>query len=122
MTAHQQQEGTLDSIALDTGGFAMVAMDQRESLRAMYDAAGAGRPADDVLIDFKRSVARVLGPAASGFLIDRHYAFNEIRADRSLPDGTGLILAADALSLGKRRLASVCLGTGSRRCHLVAAF
>ncbi|MFD3443370.1 hypothetical protein ACFDTO_02065 [Microbacteriaceae bacterium 4G12] len=97
MTAHQQ-EATLASIALDTGGFAMVAMDQRESLRAMFDAAGAGRPDDDVLVDFKRSVARVLGPAASGFLIDRHYAFDEIRADRSLPAGTGLILAADALT------------------------
>ena len=97
MTAHQQEQ-TLDSIALPTGGFAMVAMDQRESLRAMFDAAGAGRPADDVLVDFKRAVARVLGPAASGFLIDRHYAFDEIRADASLPAGTGLILAADALT------------------------
>ena len=97
MTAHQQ-EATLASIALDTGGFAIVAMDQRESLRAMFDAAGAGRPRDDVLVDFKRAVARLLGPAASGLLIHRHYALDEVRADRSLPAGTGLILAADALT------------------------
>jgi sulfofructosephosphate aldolase len=73
----------------------MVAMDQRESLRAMFDAAGRGRPADDVLIDFKADVARVLGPLASGFLIDRHYGYRRVRD--LLPGSTGLILAADAL-------------------------
>lgn len=89
---------TLDSIALDSGGFAMVAMDQRESLRAMFDAAGAGRPENAVLVEFKRAVARVLAPTSSGFLIDREYGFDHIRSDGSLPSSTGLILAADALS------------------------
>jgi sulfofructosephosphate aldolase len=64
---------TLDTLARPGGGFAMVAMDQRESLRAMFDAAGAGRPPDDVLVRFKTDVAETLGPLASGFLIDRHY-------------------------------------------------
>jgi sulfofructosephosphate aldolase len=85
----------LASIARPTGTLAMVAMDQRESLRAMFDAAGRGRPADPVLIDFKADVARVLGPLASGFLIDRHYGYERIRD--LLPPSTGLILAADAL-------------------------
>jgi sulfofructosephosphate aldolase len=75
----------------------MVAMDQRESLRGMFDAAGRGRPADDVLIDFKLAVARILGPLASGFLIDRHYGFDRVRSGNLLTPGTGLILAADAL-------------------------
>jgi sulfofructosephosphate aldolase len=75
----------------------MVAMDQRESLRAMFDAAGKGRPAGDVLVDFKIAVADILGPMASGFLIDRHYGFDRIRADGTLPTDTGLILAADDL-------------------------
>lgn len=86
----------LDAIARDSGALAMVAMDQRESLRAMFDQAGAGRPADAVLIDFKIAVARALGPLASGFLIDRHYGFPQIRD--VLPIRTGLILAADALT------------------------
>ena len=73
----------------------MVAMDQRESLRAMYDAAGRGRPGDGVLIDFKLAVARTLGPMASGFLIDRHYGWEAVRDSNTL--GGGLILAADAL-------------------------
>ncbi|HEY8590093.1 MAG TPA: hypothetical protein VIL55_11135 [Naasia sp.] len=86
----------LDPIARPGGGFAMVAMDQRESLRAMFDAAGRGRPADDVLIRFKRDVADALGPIGSGFLIDRHYGFEPIRD--ALPPEDGLILAADALT------------------------
>ncbi|BDZ45695.1 sulfofructosephosphate aldolase [Naasia aerilata] len=88
---------TLDAIARPGGGFAMVAMDQRESLRAMFDAAGVGRPADDVLVQFKMDVARELGPLASGFLIDRHYGFERVRDEGILPESDGLILAADAL-------------------------
>jgi sulfofructosephosphate aldolase len=87
---------SLAAIARPSGALAMVAMDQRESLRAMFDAAGAGRPADAVLVDFKLAVAEALGPLASGFLIDRHYGFPQVR--RALPAGTGLILAADALT------------------------
>ena len=86
----------LDAIARPSGGLAMVAMDQRESLRHMFDLAGAGRPADDVLIRFKLDVAEALGPLASGFLIDRHYGFEAVRD--ALPAEAGLILAADALT------------------------
>jgi sulfofructosephosphate aldolase len=93
----QTLQPTLDAIARPGGGFAMVAMDQRESLRTMFDAAGAGRPGDEVLVDFKRDVARELAPHASGFLIDRHYGFDRVRAEGLVPDGCGLILAVDAL-------------------------
>lgn len=86
----------LAAIARPSGSLAMVAMDQRESLRHMFDLAGAGRPADDVLIRFKLDVAEALGPLASGFLIDRHYGFEAVRD--ALPASTGLILAADALT------------------------
>jgi sulfofructosephosphate aldolase len=54
--------------------------------------------ADDArMIRFKLAVARELGPYASGFLIDRHYAYDEIVAERILPPSCGLILAVDAL-------------------------
>jgi sulfofructosephosphate aldolase len=88
---------TLDAIARPSGGFAMVAMDQRESLRTMFADAGAGRPGDAELIAFKTAVARALGPLASGFLIDRTLGFDRVR-DGMLPAGCGLILAADALA------------------------
>jgi sulfofructosephosphate aldolase len=87
---------TLDGIARPSGAFAMVAMDQRESLRTMFAAAGAGRVDDATIVAFKTAVARALGPLASGFLIDRSYGFDRVRAG-ALPDRCGLILAADDL-------------------------
>jgi sulfofructosephosphate aldolase len=89
---------TLDAIARPGGGLAMVAMDQRESLRHMFDLAGAGRPDDEVLVQFKRDVAAVLGPLASGFLIDRDFGGLGILEDGLLPEGCGFILAVDALT------------------------
>ena len=56
---------TLDAIARSSGTFAMVAMDQRESLRHMFDLAGRGRPDDDVLIDFKVLLAAMGAPRCS---------------------------------------------------------
>jgi sulfofructosephosphate aldolase len=88
---------TLDAIARPSGGLAMVAMDQRESLRTMFDQAGAGRAADDVLVAFKLEVARALAPIASGFLIDAELGFEPVRSAGVVPPRTGLILAADAL-------------------------
>ncbi|MFK4791835.1 hypothetical protein [Microbacterium sp. ZW T5_56] len=87
---------TLDALARPDGGFAMVAMDQRESLRHMFDLAGHGRPADDVLIDFKTAVAEVLAPIASAFLADAQFGFATVRS--AVPQGTGVILAVDALN------------------------
>ena len=58
----------------------MVAMDQRESLRTMFAAAGAGQVDDATLVAFKTAVARALAPLASGFLIDRRYGFDDLPA------------------------------------------
>ncbi|MPV36634.1 hypothetical protein [Georgenia subflava] len=98
MTAPSATSGTsrvLGPIARPSGGLAMVAMDQRESLRTMFDDAGAGRVDDARMVEFKLAVARALGPLASGFLIDRHFGFEDVR--EQLPATTGLILAADDL-------------------------
>jgi sulfofructosephosphate aldolase len=87
----------LAELARPSGGLAMVAMDQRESLRTML-AAHTGEPAsDEDLVRFKLAVARTAGQYASGFLIDRTYGYEQVVAERLLPAGCGLILAADAL-------------------------
>jgi sulfofructosephosphate aldolase len=87
---------TLDALARESGTFLMVAMDQRESLRTMLAQHHAD--ADDArMVRFKLAVARELGPCASGFLIDRHYAYDEIVSGRLLPPTCGLILAVDSL-------------------------
>lgn len=86
---------TLEAIARPSGALAMVAMDQRESLRTMMDEAGRGRVPDPDLVAFKLAVARALGPIASGFLIDER--LGAASAAALLPPTCGLILAADAL-------------------------
>jgi sulfofructosephosphate aldolase len=82
---------TLDAIARTSGTFAMVAMDQRESLRTMLREHG--KQATDKHVErFKLAVAGELAPHASGFLIDKDHL-----------DGVepfvenGLILAVDRL-------------------------
>jgi sulfofructosephosphate aldolase len=87
---------TLDALARESGTFLMVAMDQRESLRAML-AQHHDDVDDERMVRFKLAVARELGPYASGFLIDRRYGYDEIVRDQLLPPSCGLILAADAL-------------------------
>jgi sulfofructosephosphate aldolase len=78
----------LDVLAYDGGTFAMVAMDQRESLRTML--AEHGRPdGPKAITAFKGAVAKHLAPLASGFLIDAGY-------DVDVP--RGLILAVDKLT------------------------
>lgn len=85
-----------DAIALPSGQFAMVALDQRESLCAMLRRRGKDDDADAVT-RFKLAVVRALGPYASGLLIDREYGYDRVVADRLLPDSCGLILAGDLL-------------------------
>ncbi|HUQ22320.1 MAG TPA: hypothetical protein VM049_04835 [Gaiellaceae bacterium] len=82
---------TLDAIARESGTFAMVAMDQRESLRTMLRERGRGAT-DAHLERFKLGVACELAPHASGFLIDRdHLQGVEPFVEH------GLILAVDLL-------------------------
>ena len=87
---------TLDAHALDDGRFAMIAMDQRESLRQMLHKAGR-EGTDAELVEFKLDVAAELAGAASGFLIDHDHGFAPVLGAGSLPPRCGLILAADIL-------------------------
>ncbi|MGB3437787.1 MAG: hypothetical protein WBA97_03450 [Actinophytocola sp.] len=88
---------SLTELARPSGGLAMVAMDQRESLRAMLGTHTPAPVPDSDLTKFKIAVARELGAHASGFLIDRNLGFDEVLAERLLPPSCGLILAADRL-------------------------
>lgn len=88
---------TLDALARPSGGLAMVAMDQRESLRAMFAGHRDGPIQDATLTDFKLAVARELGNFASGFLIDKQFGFDAVADAAVLPPSCGLILAVDDL-------------------------
>jgi sulfofructosephosphate aldolase len=88
---------SLTELARPSGGLAMVAMDQRESLRAMLGAYSPAPVPDSDLTKFKLAVATELGAFASGFLIDRQFGFDQVLSDHLLPQSCGLILAADRL-------------------------
>ncbi len=86
--------GTLDDIAGDGHVFSIIAMDQRNTLRRMFAAAGHDA-SDDDLRTAKADVARVLTPAASGLLSDPTYGVPAITRARALAPGCGLLVAAE---------------------------
>jgi sulfofructosephosphate aldolase len=88
---------SLTDLARPSGGLAMVAMDQRESLRAMLGEHTTAPVSDSEMTRFKLAVATELGPYASGLLIDRTYGFDQVVDEKVLPSSCGLILAADTL-------------------------
>jgi sulfofructosephosphate aldolase len=75
----------------ENGTYAMVAMDQRESLRTMFREHGHD-DSDERVRMFKTAVARELAPHASGFLIEP-----EFLADVRPFVPRGLIMAVDLL-------------------------
>jgi sulfofructosephosphate aldolase len=81
----------VNALARDNGTYAMVAMDQRESLRTMFRDRGFD-DSDERVRMFKIAVARELAPHASGFLIEPQF-LDAVRP--YVP--RGLIMAADLL-------------------------
>lgn len=84
----------LGRLAEATGTFAMLALDQRESLRTMLATATGRDIADAELVDFKTRATAVLSPHVTAVLLDRRYGLPAARARHS---GCALILAADEL-------------------------
>jgi sulfofructosephosphate aldolase len=87
-----------DRLARGNGTLAMLAIDQRESLRAMFTERAGGAPASDALLgDFKRAVAQELAGEVSAILLDHLYGRSAIADVRARENGCGVILAADTL-------------------------
>jgi len=79
------------------GHYAMLALDQRESLRAMFPRDAGGSPVSDrTLRAFKQAGIDVLTPHASAVLLDRPYAVTATRP-LGIAENCGLIVAADVL-------------------------
>jgi sulfofructosephosphate aldolase len=87
----------LAEVARPSGAFAMLAMDQRESLRAMFAERIDGPIDVDRRIAFKVSVARILSSHASALLVDAAEGLEPILDGEALAEGCGLIVAADEL-------------------------
>jgi tagatose 1,6-diphosphate aldolase/sulfofructosephosphate aldolase len=91
---HPAKTRTLDGIAAADHVFSIIAMDQRNTLRRMFAAAGHDA-SDDDLRTAKADVARVLTPAASGLLSDPTYGVPAITQAQALARGCGLLIAAE---------------------------
>lgn len=97
-TSNRNLERQLTSLETPEGGFAIVALDQRESLREMFPPNAGGDLVDDAALRaFKTSAAKILTPHASGVLLDRPYAVTDAKPPTMIANGCGLILAADML-------------------------
>ncbi len=91
----------LADIARASGGFGMLALDQREALRQRFAAAGHSTPVSDaVLTAFQVAAARVLTPYASAVLVDRQLSYDAVLEAHAVDPGCGLILSDDDLRPG----------------------
>ncbi|MFP2516937.1 sulfofructosephosphate aldolase [Buttiauxella agrestis] len=87
---------TLKDITRPSGGFAMLAVDQREAMRLMFAAAGSQSPvADQVLTDFKVNAAKILSPYASAILVDQQFCYRQVVEQNALAQSCAMIVAAD---------------------------
>lgn len=85
---------TLDDIAGEDGVFAIIAMDQRNTLRRMFAAVGI-EATDADLRTSKVEVARALTPLASGILFDPTYGVPAVTEAGALAAGCGLLVASE---------------------------
>lgn len=101
----------LKDIARPSGGFAMLAVDQREAMRNMFTNAGMISPvADSTLTDFKVNAAKIISPYASAVLVDNQFCYNEIVKQKVLANNSALIVAGDQFIPGNGiPVDSVCI-------------
>lgn len=87
---------TLKDITRPSGGFSMLAVDQREAMRLMFAAAGVPAPVTDRhLTDFKVNTAKILSPYASAILVDQQFCYHQIVEQNAIAKSCAMIVAAD---------------------------
>ncbi len=84
-----------DALTRPSGAFAMLAIDQRESMRAMFGEYQKTPVSDQQLTEFKLAALRALSPLASAVLIDRQFAWRQAIDQHAVVPSCGLIAAAD---------------------------
>jgi tagatose-1,6-bisphosphate aldolase len=97
MSTETKNRKTLADIASDDGVLAIIAMDQRNTLRRMFQAVDIKAREED-LRTAKADVARALTPAASGMLLDPTFGVPAVTEARALAPSCGLLVAAEPSS------------------------
>jgi len=91
----------LTTLARPSGGFAMLAVDQREALRDMMHRARSARISDADMTEFKVAATRALTPYASAVLVDPEFAWESVVSQRAVDPTCALIAAADRFVAGE---------------------
>lgn len=93
---------SLATLARPSGALAMLALDQRGSLRAMLRAVGSGvaEIPDQALTDFKVEASASLSGTASAVLLDADLGLWPALQAGAIAPGVGVIAAADRLTMG----------------------
>lgn len=85
----------LDVLARPSGGLAMLAVDQREALRAMLAEHVDAPVSDATVTEFKLLATRELTPHASAVLLDKQFVLDRALDEGAVSPGCVLIAAAD---------------------------
>lgn len=88
----------LRSLSTDRGVLAVLAIDHRDSLRAVVDPADPESVPAEALVEFKRDVVLGAAGAASGVMLEPEYSIPELVS--SLPAGVGFFAALEAQGYG----------------------
>lgn len=99
-----QSHSAMKKLVRPSGAFAMLALDQRESMRSMFGETQATPVSDLQIVDFKLAALRALTPYASAVLIDRPFAWDRAISERAVAPTCGLIAAADHFISGRGEL------------------
>lgn len=103
-TIPNQARPDLSALTRASGAFAMLAVDQREAMRAMFAEHAAGPVPDETVQAFKLAATRILSPFASGVLVDKQFALDRVIEERAVAPTCGLIASADRFIAGHGEL------------------
>lgn len=88
------EQYTVKDIARTSGGFSMLAVDQREAMRLMFKAAGMAHTDQDIT-NFKVDATKILSPFASAVLVDNQFCYKQIVEQKAISPQSAMIVAAD---------------------------
>ncbi len=91
---------SLAAIATSQGTFAIVAMDQRNTLKRMYHAAGIADPTDTELVQIKADTVQALRGTASGYLLDPTFGVPALAELPTEGPRYGVLVAAEPSERG----------------------
>jgi tagatose-1,6-bisphosphate aldolase len=99
MTGSSTKAG-LAGIATSQATFAIVAMDQRNTLKRMYHAVGIADPSDEELVQIKADTVQALRGSASGYLLDPTFGTPALRLLPAEGPPYGVLVAAEPSERG----------------------